>query len=119
MSDFSVQIFATDLMAVYEHYKRAFGATILFDGNADDGTLIHLQLDIMGASLGIAPKRPEQIEKGNVVQLCLPFSDETKLRHAYSVLAEDGHGEGLQKLPWSDLEGYVTDKFGVMWCIGL
>ena len=52
MSVFSVQIFATDLMAVYAHYKRAFGAAILFDGKADDGTLIHLQLDIMGASIG-------------------------------------------------------------------
>ena len=119
MGNFSVQIFASDLLEVYEHYKKAFNATIQFDGKADDGTLIHLQLDIMGASLGIAPKRPDEITKGNVVQLCLPFSDEEKLRHAYNVLAEGGYGEGLMCLPWSPLQGYVTDKFGVMWCIGL
>jgi len=119
MSNFSVQIFASDLRAVFAHYQRAFDATLLFDGKADDGTLIHLQLDIMGASLAIAPKRSDEITKGNAMQFCLPFSDEAKLRHAYAVLSEDGHGEGLQTLPWSALQGYVTDKFGVMWCIGL
>ena len=119
MADFSVQIFATDLLDVYEHYKRAFNATLLFDGKADDGTLIHLQLDIMGASLGIAPKRSDEIIKGNTIQLCLPFPDEETLRNAYNVLEEGGNGEGLHSFPWSPLEGYVTDKFGVMWCIGL
>ena len=119
MANFSVQIFATDLLAVFEHYKRAFDATLLFDGKADDGTLIHLQLDIMGASLGIAPKRSDEITKGNTIQLCLQFVDEKALRFAYEVLSEGGYAEGLAILPWSPLEGYVTDKFGVMWCIGL
>jgi len=119
MSNFSVQIFADDLLEVYEHYKRAFNATLLFDGKADDGVLIHLQLDIMGASLGVAPKRPDEITKGNVVQLCLAFPDEETLRTAYAVLEEGGFSEGLGCLPWSPLQGYVTDKFGVMWCIGL
>ena len=119
MENFNAQIFATDLLEVYEHYKRAFDATILFDGKGDKGELIHLQLSIMGASLGIAPKRKEEIIKGNVVQLCIPFTDEVKLRAAYNILAEDGHGEGLHTFPWSPLQGYVTDKFGVMWCIGL
>ena len=36
MANFSVQIFATNLLAVYEHYKRAFNATLLFDGKASD-----------------------------------------------------------------------------------
>ena len=114
-----MQVFASDLLEVYEHYKNAFNAAIQFDGKADDGTLIHLQLNIMGASLGIAPKRPDEITKGNVVQLCLRFTDEAELRTAYAVLEDGGFGEGLVCLPWSPLEGYVTDKFGVMWCIGL
>ncbi len=119
MGNFSVQIFATDLLEVYEHYKRAFNALLIFEGRADNGGLIHLQLDIMGASLGVAPKSPDEITKGNVVQLCLPFPDEVTLRNAYNVLEEGGHGEGLACLPWSLLQGYVTDKFGVIWCIGL
>lgn len=119
MADFSVQIFAADLLEVFEHYKRAFNATVLFEGRADDGGLIHLQLDIMGASLGVAPKRPDEIIKGNTIQLCLPFPDEESLRKTYSVLEENGTGEGLHSFPWSLLQGYVTDKFGVMWCIGL
>ena len=119
MEAFSVQIFASDLLEVYAHYKKAFDATIQFDGKADDGALIHLQLNIMGASIGVAPKRPDEITKGNVVQLCLPFPNEEKLRRAYAVLEEGGFGEGLLSLPWSPLQGYVTDKFGVMWCIGL
>ena len=38
---------------------------------------------------------------------------------AYNVLKEGGYADMLKSFPWSPLQGYVTDKYGVMWCIGL
>lgn len=119
MPGFIVQIFASDLLEVARHYERAFGATVLNEAMGDGGELIHIELDIMGARLCVAPKRPDDITKGNTVQLCLKFGGEDELRYTYGVLEEGGSGEGLRTHLWSNLEGYVTDKFGVMWCIGI
>ncbi len=76
-------------------------------------------MDIMGKSLAVAPRAPHEIIKGNVTVICLKFNDKNSLINAYNVLCEDGFTEGLKEHPWSALEGYVTDKYGVTWCIGL
>jgi uncharacterized glyoxalase superfamily protein PhnB len=120
MKNFSVLLFAsTDLMEMFEHYKRAFNAKFLFDGKGSQGELIHVQMDVLGNEIGLAPAAPHEIAAGNVTVVCLKFDNENDLRRAYEVLCEGGHGEGLLNLPWSPLEGYVTDKYGVKWCIGI
>ncbi|MCL2298894.1 MAG: hypothetical protein FWC27_01950 [Firmicutes bacterium] len=120
MSNFSVLLFtSTDLMEMFEHYKRAFNAKLLWDGRGDAGELIHVQMDVLGNGIGLAPAAPHELAAGNVTVVCLKFRKEKELRRAYEVLCEGGHGEGLLKLPWSSLEGYVTDKYGVKWCIGV
>ena len=119
MSQIIVQIFAPDLMEVFEHYQRAFGATLLFTANGSEDELIHLEMDVMGNKLAVAPHAPHQITKGNVTCVCIGFEDKGALMRAYDVLREGGQSDGLQALPWSPLQGYVTDKFGVLWCIGL
>lgn len=119
MSTLTVQIFAEDLMEVFEHYKRAFNATLLFTANGSQDELIHLEMDIMGNKLAVAPHAAHEITKGNVTVICLGFSDKETLMQAYHVLCEGGQTGGLEELPWSPLQGYVTDKYGVAWCIGL
>ena len=119
MSQIIAQIFAPDLMEVFEHYKRAFGATLSSTANGSEDELIHLEMDIMGNKLAVAPHASHEIIKGNVTVLCIGFEDKGALMQAYDVLREGGHTDGLQELPWSPLQGYVTDKFGVVWCIGL
>jgi len=114
-----VQIFAENLLETFEHYRRAFNATKLSEAYGDSNELIHLEMGIMGNRLAIAPHAPHEITKGNVTVICLGFEDKEKLLTAYRVLKEDGHTEGLFELPWSPLQGYVTDKYGVVWCIGL
>lgn len=119
MPNFMVQIFTEDLLETFEHYKKAFNATILFTAKGSEDELIHLEMDIMGNKIAMAPPLPCGIIKGNITVLCLKFQQEEALMTAYNVLKEGGQADTLKSYPWSALEGYVTDKFGVNWCIGL
>ena len=114
-------IFAEDLSEVFEHYKRAFDASLLCTAFGTEGELIHLEMDIMGNKIWVAPPLPRGInKKDNVTILGIKFHDKETLLQAYEVLKEDCVAdEGLSALPWSPLEGYITDKFGVIWCLGL
>jgi len=116
-----VLIFAENLLEIFEHYKRAFHATLIVTANGSQDELIHLEMDIMGNKIAVAPPLPRGInKKDNVTVLGLRFHDKNALMRAYGVLKEDCLADdGLKELPWSPLEGYVTDKFGVVWCIGL
>ena len=121
MSNLSVLIFAEDLMGVFELYQKAFNATFLLTANGSQGELIHLEMDIMGNKIAVAPPLPRGINKrDNVTVLGLQFDDRETLLKAYHVLKEECLADdGLKVLPWNPLEGYITDKFGVVWCLGL
>ena len=116
----SVQIFTKDLRAAFAHYERAFGARCVGEGYGDGNELIHIDMDIRGNRVALAPHAPHEITHGNVTVICLGFdNDEQALRTAIDVLIEDGQSDGLHTYPWNPLEGYVTDQYGVVWCIGL
>ena len=121
MSSLGIGIFAEDLMGIFEHYKRAFDATLICTANGSQDELIHLEMDIMGNRIWVQPPLPRGVnKKDNVTILGLHFKDRESLLRAYDVLKEDCMADnGLKELPWNPLEGYVTDKFGVVWCIGL
>ena len=119
MGKLTVQIFAENLLEVFEHYKRAFNAELLGTAKGSQDELIHLEMDIVGNKVAVAPHARHEIHKGNVTVICLRFPDRFALVQAYNVLCEDGFSNGLQELPWAQIEGYVTDKFGVVWCIGV
>ena len=121
MPTITIQIFASDLPAVLAHYTRAFGATKLAEAYGDDGEPIHLEMDVMGNRIAVAPHSEEELApmKCGVTTLCMRFEDETQMLRAYYALKEDGTAEELREYPWSRAEAYVTDKFGVRWCIGI
>ena len=119
MNTLTVQIFSSDLLETFEHYKKAFNATQLSLARGSENEPIHLEMDIMGNRMAIAPLAPHEITKGNVTVICLGFENKESLLQAYDVLCDGGHSDGLAELPWSPLQGYVTDKYGVVWCIGL
>ena len=119
MSAIAIGIFAEDLMATFEHYKRAFNATLLATANGSQGELIHLEMDIKGNKIWVQPLREVNKSSGATI-LGLKFHDKKELLRAYDVLKEDCVADdGLKEHPWCTLEGFVTDKFGVTWLIGL
>ena len=115
----SLLIFVEDLLEAYEHYRRAFNAQNLGQAYGDQGELIHLEMEFLGHSIALSPHAAHEITKGNVVAIYVKFRDRAALLAAFDVLKECGQSDGLAELPWSPLEGYVTDKYGVVWCIGL
>lgn len=120
MSKLTVQIFSSALLETFEHYKKAFNATQISLARGSENEPIHLVMDILGNHIAIAPLAPHEITKGNVTVICLGFdNDESALWNAFNVLKEGGQTDGLHSYPWHSLEGYVTDKYGVVWCIGL
>ncbi|MCL1857698.1 MAG: hypothetical protein FWF92_00490 [Oscillospiraceae bacterium] len=119
MSQLTVQIFSSDLLETFEHYRKAFNATQISLARGSENEPIHLVMDILENHIAIAPLAPHEITKGNVTVICLGFQDKDTLMTAYNVLKEGGQSDGLKELPWSPLQGYVTDKYGVVWCIGL
>lgn len=119
MSQLTVQIFSSDILESFEHYRKALNATQISLARGSKDEPIHLVMEIMGNNIAIAPLAPHEITKGNVTVLCLKFKDKDSLIKAFEILKEDGQTNGLMELPWSPLEGYVTDKYGVVWCIGI
>ena len=120
MGELIVQISATDILETFEHYKKAFNATQISLARGSVNEPIHLEMDILGNKVAIAPFAPHEIIKGNVMRIYLRFDNNKEaLLNAFNVLKEGGQTEGLHTYPWNELEGYVTDKYGVVWCIGL
>ena len=118
-NNMTVQFFSENLMEMFNHYQKAFNATLLSTAIDSQDELIHLEMDIMGNKLAIAPHAPHEIIKGNVTVICLKLENKESLLKTHDILCEGGHSDGLLELPWSPLQGYVTDKYGVVWCIGL
>jgi PhnB protein len=53
-------------------------------------------------------------------QMALSGTDGEKLRSLFSSLAQGGEiGEPLEKAPWGDEFGMLTDKFGVKWMVNI
>jgi len=117
----TIGLFAEDLLEVFEHYKRAFNAALIYTDKGSQNELIHLEMDIMGMKMWVQPTAPGDINKhNNVMMLGLKFVDANSLKQAHEVLKEECISDGgLDKYPWSPLQGLITDKFGVRWCIGL
>ncbi|MDR0474821.1 MAG: hypothetical protein LBH43_14250 [Treponema sp.] len=114
-----VMIFTDNLLETFEHYKKAFNAKNIGEGYSDNKELIHLEMNILGNKIALAPHSPNEIIRENVTVICLKFQQKEALIKAYNALKEEGQTEGLKELPWSPLEGYVTDKYSVVWCIGI
>ena len=120
MGKLMVQISATNILETFEHYRRAFDATQISLAKGSENEPIHLEMDILGNRIAIAPFAPHELVKGNITRICISFDNDKKaLLNAFNVLKDGGQTDGLHSYPWNPLEGYVTDKYGVVWCIGL
>lgn len=54
------------------------------------------------------------------ISLSLSGTDEDKLRNAFAKLSEDGKVTmPLEKAPWGDTFGSLTDKYGVEWMVNI
>ncbi len=109
------------------HYQSIFGGTLhLYDyatlGRTDGpaaaighGMLIG-DVEIAGAD---AAKGEPTVSMTGVMFSLLGTADPGTLTQWFDSLAEGGTiVDALQKRPWGDYDGTVTDRFGVSWLIG-
>ncbi len=117
-----LQIYAKNRAEAFEFYKDVFQAEIGYCDKADDGTIVHAELNICGQSIAVGELYydKEHAVPGNTMQFCMQFEpgEEHIIERAYEKM-KDG-GKILNPLGpcfFSPLMTDVIDKYGVHWCL--
>lgn len=125
--------FKNNTKEAMEFYKSVFGGELTMTtfkegGMVQDGPssnhIMHSML-IVGPEMNLmASDTPEQMEykpaAGISISLSGEASDEEKLKSYWEKLLEGGNAfMPLDKAPWGDMFGMLTDKFGITWMINI
>ncbi|WP_375493045.1 VOC family protein [uncultured Jatrophihabitans sp.] len=90
-------------------------------GDDEQNNVMHSQLDVDGLTLMCADL-PSSIpgEYASNGTISLSGDDETTLRGYWDKLADGATvGQPLEKAPWGDTFGMLTDRFGVSWLMNI
>lgn len=114
-----------------DFYKTVFGGELTqmtfkdlhaSDDPAEENKLMHSQLEAENGMTLMAADILSHMEHkpGNNITVSLSGDNEAELRGYYEKLSEGGQiGEPLEKAPWGDYYGDVTDKFGIHWLVNI
>lgn len=117
-----------------DFYKSVFGGKIYSDtfasfasdempvAEADKDKIMHAYLQGDDGVELMAADTPTSMEyqEGSRITLTLNGDDEVKLRGYWDKLSEGGIiTMPLEKAPWGDIFGMLTDKYGVCWMIDI
>ena len=102
----------------FEMYQKAFNATKTGEGTPPDSDDIHIDIEINGFEILLAPGG--KVEKITENAMCceIHFDNEHDLRKAYDILSKESPRHSLDGLfDWAALLALVIDKFGVCWAL--
>lgn len=121
-----------------DFYRSIFGGQIYSDSfgefavknpdsgipvaEADRDKIMHSQLMTDNGIVLMASDVPTGMPytDGARISLCLSGEDETLLRSYWDTLSQGGQVTmPLDKAPWGDVFGMLTDKFGVAWMVNI
>lgn len=114
-----------------EFYKTVFGGKLEmqtfkeFHASQDaseDNKIMHSVLTADNGIVFMASDTPNGMEyrTGTNMSMSLNGDNETELRGYYEKLSAGGTiGMPLEKAPWGDMFGMLTDKFGVSWLVNI
>jgi PhnB protein len=114
-----------------EFYKTVFGGELEMqtfkEANAsrdpsDDDKVMHSSLEADNGIVFMASDTPTGMEHrpGTAMSMSLSGDDEPELRGYFTKLSAGGAvGVPLEKAPWGDTFGMLTDKFGVPWLVNI
>ena len=123
--------FKGDCKQAMEFYKDVFGGKLIIQTMAESGSDMQMpgmkSTDVMHARLKgdfeiMASDSPKASPKMAKVELTVngPSADEAEMREMFKKLSEGGKvGMKLQKMPWGDIYGQPTDKFGIDWMMDI
>ena len=114
-----------------EFYKTVFGGNLVmntfqeFHASEDpqEGSkIMHSMLEADNGITFMASDTPSGMEhrEGANISMSLSGDNETELRGYWDKLSEGGQiSMPLEKAPWGDSFGMLTDKFGINWLVNV
>ena len=114
-----------------EFYKTVFGGKLEMQtfkeyhasqDPSEDNKIMHSVLKADNGIVFMASDTPSSMEyrAGTNMSMSLSGDNEAELRGYYEKLSAGGTiGMPLEKAPWGDMFGMVTDKFGVSWLVNI
>src|SRR5213595_2213829 len=115
---------AKDAMAFYhsvfggELTQSTFAEFHASEDPAESDKIMHSALKTDNGLLLMAADTPNNMayNPGNNISVSLSGDDEAELRGYWDGLADGGTVTAqMEKAPWGDIFGMVTDKFGIAW----
>ncbi len=114
-----------------EFYKSIFGGTLTISTFKDGGMphdpsdakkIMHAMLVADNGMTLMVSDTPPGIpyNPGTTISISLSGDNEEELRGYWNKLAEGAAiGASLEKAPWGDTFGMLTDKFGISWLVNI
>ncbi|MBB6403023.1 VOC family protein [Arthrobacter sp. AZCC_0090] len=112
-------------------YKSVFGGELTqstfaefhaSEDPAESEKIMHSALKTDNGLLLMAADTPNSMDysPGNNISVSLSGDDEAELRGYWDGLADGGTVTvPMEKAPWGDIFGMVTDKFGIAWLVNV
>lgn len=114
-----------------EFYQSVFGGSLdmttfkeyeVSQDPSDADKIMHAMLQAPNGMVLMGADTPSGLEytPGNTISVSLSGDDETELRGYYDRLKEGGTERmPLERAPWGDSFGMLTDKFGIDWLVNI
>lgn len=113
-----------------EFYKDVFGGELYIstfkefhatDNPAEENLIMHSMLELKNGEVLMAADTPSSMgEPSPNSVISLSGDDEEELRGYWNKLVQGGTiTQPLEKAPWGDIFGMLTDKFGVPWMVNI
>ncbi len=123
--------FKDNARAAMEFYKTVFGGKLTVntfkefhasDDASEDDKVMHSVLEADNGITFMASDTPNRMEHkpGNNMSMSLSGENEEELRGYWDKLSEGATPMmPLEKAPWGDTFGMLTDKFGIAWMVNI
>ena len=114
-----------------EFYKSVFGGRLdlstfkeyqASQDPSEDNKIMHAQLESENGIIFMAADTPSSMEHnpGANIAMSLSGDNEAELRNYFDKLSSGGMVTmPLEKAPWGDTFGMLTDKFGINWMVNI
>lgn len=123
--------FKNNTREAMEFYKSVFGGKLAMstfkefhasEDPAEGNKIMHSVLEADNGITFMASDTPASMEYhgGANISLSLSGDDQTELRDYWDKLSEGGQIKmPLEKAPWGDTFGMLTDRFGINWLVNI
>jgi PhnB protein len=113
---FYQSVFGGDLnMSTFGEYQASEDAS-------ENDKIMHAMLTAPNGLVLMGADTPNsmQLADGSNISISLSGDDETELRGYFDKLLDGGQiGVPMEKAPWGDIFGMLTDKYGVSWLVNV